>query len=146
LPPAQQQRFRSIPRKEKDFKRIFDEYSDPVSYRQKFLDQNAFLVYYTKGYDGPGRPPLEAGGTIENERQTMQYGLRNDVWSTYENFIIEYEYCCNRKDDDDGEEDGSFADMMKYLSDTIDGIDEYLKLAPSEDVIEATKKITHDKQ
>ena len=33
-----------IPRNENDFKRIFDSYSTPVSYKQKFLDQNAFLV------------------------------------------------------------------------------------------------------
>lgn len=33
-----------IPRNERAFKLIFDAYSDPVSYKQKFLDQNAFLV------------------------------------------------------------------------------------------------------
>jgi len=35
---------KNIPRAENDFKRIFDSYSTPVSYKQKFLDQNAFLV------------------------------------------------------------------------------------------------------
>ena len=35
----------NIPRDENDFKRLFDSYSTPVSYKQKFLDQNAFLVY-----------------------------------------------------------------------------------------------------
>ena len=34
----------NIPRDENEFKRIFDSYSTPVSYKQKFLDQNAFLV------------------------------------------------------------------------------------------------------
>lgn len=38
-----------IPTHEGEFKRLFDEYSDPISYKQKYLDQNAFLVYYTKG-------------------------------------------------------------------------------------------------
>ena len=38
-----------IPTIEENFKRLFDAYSDPVSYKQKFLDNNAFLVYYTKG-------------------------------------------------------------------------------------------------
>jgi hypothetical protein len=33
-----------IPRNENDFKKIFDAYSTKVSYKQKFLDQNAFLV------------------------------------------------------------------------------------------------------
>ena len=44
---------------EKDFKKIFDEHSEGISYKQQFLDQNAFLVYYTKGFDGPGRPSIE---------------------------------------------------------------------------------------
>ena len=34
----------NIPRDENEFKRMFDAYSTPVSYKQKFLDQNAFLV------------------------------------------------------------------------------------------------------
>ena len=33
-----------IPSKEKDFKRLFDEYSQGVSYKQEYLDKNAFLV------------------------------------------------------------------------------------------------------
>jgi hypothetical protein len=48
-----------IPAVEKDFKKVFDEHSEGISYKQQFLDQNAFLVYYTKGFDGPGRPSIE---------------------------------------------------------------------------------------
>lgn len=48
-----------LPAVEKDFKKIFDEHSEGISYKQQFLDQNAFLVYYTKGFDGPGRPSIE---------------------------------------------------------------------------------------
>jgi hypothetical protein len=33
-----------MPRNENDFKKLFDAYSTKVSYKQKFLDQNAFLV------------------------------------------------------------------------------------------------------
>ena len=33
-----------IPSREKDFKRLFDEYSEGVSYKQQYLDKNAFLV------------------------------------------------------------------------------------------------------
>ena len=33
-----------IPSKEKEFKRIFDEYSQGISYKQEYLDKNAFLV------------------------------------------------------------------------------------------------------
>ena len=48
-----------VPLIEKDFKKLFDEHSEGISYKQQFLDQNAFLVYYTKGFDGPGRPSIE---------------------------------------------------------------------------------------
>ena len=44
-----------IPNEEKAFKRIFDEFSLDVSYKQRYLDSNAFLVYYTKGFDGINR-------------------------------------------------------------------------------------------
>ena len=37
----------AIPATEKPFKRLFDEYSEPVSYKQKYKDSNAFVVYYT---------------------------------------------------------------------------------------------------
>ena len=50
----------AIPSTEKPFKRLFDEYSEPVSYKQQFKDKNAFLVYYTQGFDGSGRPSIEA--------------------------------------------------------------------------------------
>jgi hypothetical protein len=49
----------NVPNNEKDFKILFDEHSEGISYKQQFLDQNAFLVYYTKGFDGPGRPSIE---------------------------------------------------------------------------------------
>ena len=51
--------FSKIPLIEKDFKVLFDEHSEGISYKQQFLDQNAFLVYYTRGFDGPGRPSIE---------------------------------------------------------------------------------------
>mmetsp|Transcript_22850 Transcript_22850/g.32219 ORF Transcript_22850/g.32219 Transcript_22850/m.32219 type:complete len:223 (-) Transcript_22850:128-796(-) len=70
-----------VPSTENEFKMIFDRYSDPVSYKQKFMDQNAFLVYYTKGFDGPGRPSIESG---EDPKQIFQYGARNDVWVAYD--------------------------------------------------------------
>ena len=41
----------AIPATEKPFKRLFDEYSEPVSYKQKYKDSNAFVVYYTQGFD-----------------------------------------------------------------------------------------------
>lgn len=110
---------KSIPRNEQEFKRIFDAYSDPVSYKQKFMDQNAFLVYYTKGFDGPGRSNIEED---INERQTQQFGLRNEAWIAWDNFLTELKFV----DDDDN-------DCQLYLSSTKRSIDDYLQLAPKAD-------------
>ena len=117
----------TFPTKEQDFKRLFDAYSDPVSYKQKFLDQNAFLVYYTKGFDGPGRENIE---NDVNERQTMQFGARNEAWIAFDNFLVELKFI----DDDDN-------DLTKYLADTIRAVDSYLRLAPLSDVKEAQSSL-----
>lgn len=110
----------SIPKDEMAFKKLFDAYSDPVSYKQKFLDQNAFLVYYTKGFDGPGRSNIEAD---INQRQTEQFGLRNEAWIAWENFLAETAFL--------QEEDN---DCIAYLNATIRAIDSYISLAPANDV------------
>ena len=110
---------------ETSFKKVFDEYSDPVSYKQKFLDQNAFLVYYTKGFDGPGRENIEAD---INERQTQQFGLRNEAWIAWESFLVELKFI----DDDEN-------DAAKCIGQAVRALDSYLRLAPRDDV-EAAKK------
>lgn len=117
----------TIPKDEKTFKRLFDSYSDPVSYKQKFLDQNAFLVYYTKGFDGPGRENIESE---INERQTVQFGLRNEAWIAWENFLAEAKFI---KDEDN--------DCATYLSSTLRAVDSYLALIPKEDVNAAKEKL-----
>ena len=117
----------AIPRNEKDFKRIFDAYSEKISYKQKFLDQNAFLVYYTKGFDGPGRANIEED---INQRQTLQFGARNEAWIAWEEFLVELEYI----DEDDN-------DLSKYLAATIRAIDSYLLLAPESDVQQAKQTL-----
>ena len=123
-----------IPTQEKAFKRTFDAYSDQVSYKQKFLDQNAFLVYYTNGYDGPGRDSLEKDPV--NERQTLQFGARNEAWISWDDFLAEWEYYSSssgRKSGSDDIED-SFSEMVKYLSNTINAVDGYLRLSPPQDL------------
>lgn len=117
-----------MPITEEDFKRIFDAYSDPVSYKQKFLDQNAFLVYYTKGFDGPGRPNIEDDNS--NEKQTLQFGARNEAWINWENFLVELKFV--------GDKDN---EAYQYLTDTIKSVDNYIKLAPPADVREAHKAV-----
>ncbi|KAG7336997.1 hypothetical protein IV203_003364 [Nitzschia inconspicua] len=126
------------PQKETDFKRVFDAYSDPVSYKQKFLDQNAFLVYYTQGYDGPGRKSMEAD--VVNERQTLQFGARNEAWLAWESFLAEQEYYVKTYDSASAtspDEEDDFAELVSKLYDTIREIDTYLKLSPPEDVAAA---------
>jgi len=84
----------TLPATERSFKAAFDRYSQAVSYKQRFLDQNAFLVYYTGGYDGPGRPSIEDDDALT--RQTRQYGYRNDAWVAWEDFLVEIEYIASR--------------------------------------------------
>eukprot|EP00980_Cylindrotheca_fusiformis_P012849 scaffold3170_cov128-Cylindrotheca_fusiformis.AAC.9 len=91
------------------------------------MDQNAFLVYYTKGFDGPNRPNIEDD---INQRQTLQFGTRNEAWINWQNFLVELNYA----DDDDNE-------CSKYLLDTIRTVDAYLKLAPPQDLREAQRAV-----
>eukprot|EP00537_Pseudo-nitzschia_pungens_P018684 CAMPEP_0172404760 /NCGR_PEP_ID=MMETSP1061-20121228/64252_1 /TAXON_ID=37318 /ORGANISM="Pseudo-nitzschia pungens, Strain cf. pungens" /LENGTH=322 /DNA_ID=CAMNT_0013139687 /DNA_START=36 /DNA_END=1004 /DNA_ORIENTATION=- len=129
----------TIPIREEAFKRIFDAYSDQVSYKQKFLDQNAFLVYYTKGYDGPGRDSLEKDPV--NERQTLQFGARNEAWICWDDFLAEWDfYASSARGTADIEE--VLLDMMKYLSNTIQAVDNYLKLSPPEDLQAAQQELS----
>ena len=115
-----------IPKDEKQFKQIFDEYSDPVSYKQKYMDSNAFLVYYTKGYDGPGRDSIEK----DIPKQTLQYGSRNDAWNSLDELLVEIKFA---------DSSSSRNDILKPLNACIKNIDSYLNLAPKDDV-EAAKK------
>jgi hypothetical protein len=118
-----------IPRDEQAFKRVFDEYSDPVSYKQKFLDQNAFLVYYTRGFDGPNRPGMEEDLP---ERQTLQYGARNEAWVSWEELQVELDYAKKYPNDPN--------DVDKCLAKMISAVDAYLQLAPPDVVHQAIKK------
>jgi len=112
-----------IPTEEKSFKKIFDEYSDKVSYKQKYMDQNAFLVYYTKGFDGPNRDSIESG---EIPRQTLQYGARNECWNAFDDLITEAKF---------GIVDGSStkSEILDLLNKAISSFDRYLSIAPQGD-------------
>lgn len=120
----------TIPRDEQLFKRLFDEYSDPITYKQRFLDQNAFLVYYTRGFDGPNRPNIE-----ENlpERQTLQYGARNEAWVAWEALQVELQFAKEHPDDSN--------DVSLYLKQLIAAVNAYLDLALPENVQQAMQKI-----
>ena len=82
---------RTLPESEASFKRVFDEYSNGISYKQMYLDKNAFVVYYTKGFDGPGRDSIEKSSP-EEELQAQQYYYRNEAWIGVDEARAEVEY------------------------------------------------------
>jgi hypothetical protein len=152
----------SIPTEEKSFKRIFDAYSTPVSYKQKFMDQNAFLVYYTQGYDGPNRPRLEEqqqdGNNVGNVasgalQQTLQYGARNDAWTAWNDFVVELDFAMKQTKHGSSSSSSSFenrsnddviADLLEPLNRTINAVSVYVSLAPESDVQEAYQRFRKD--
>jgi hypothetical protein len=126
-----------LPASEQSFKEIFDSYSDPVSYKQRFLDQNAFLVYYTRGFDGPGRPSIDQD---VNVRQTQQYGYRNEAWVAYEEFLSEIRYSRQHP------EEFEATDVLRPLVNAIGSIEGYLTVAPAEAVLEGRRRLGSDWQ
>ena len=72
-----------------------------------------------------------------NERQTLQFGARNEAWISLDNFLSEFDFYSSttsnsRSTSNDSQE--SIDDMLKYLTDTIQAMDRDLDLAPVEDV------------
>jgi hypothetical protein len=122
--------FKFIPKTERDFKRLFDQYSDPVSYKQKFLDQNAFLVYYSRGFDGPNRPNIENNLP---ETQTLQFGSRNEAWVAWESLQAELDFAIKSP------KDSSIHEIMVLIGTTLEAVDAYVALAPPDDVKAATR-------
>ena len=88
-------------------------------------------MYYTNGYDGPGRDSLEKDPV--NERQTLQFGARNEAWIGWDDFLAEWEYYSSSSHSSDDAEE-SFSEMMKCLSNTIEAVDRYLRLSPPQDL------------
>lgn len=125
-----------IPREENAFKRIFDAYSTPVSYKQKFLDQNAFLVYYTKGFDGPGRPSIEEDDT--DSIQTLQYGFRNDAWAAMDDLFVEVEFYRDKSKGNDIPLDGR-GELINLIDKVLASVDSYLRLVPVADLDKARR-------
>jgi hypothetical protein len=113
---------RRLPMRESEFKAIFDANSDPLSYKQKFVDQNAFLVYYTKGFDGPGRPSIESDLPT---KQPLQYGARNDAWIAWSDFLAELEFQQREQESDSG----SKTELKQPLIQALDAIERYLTVS-----------------
>ena len=111
-----------IPTTEQDFKKLFDSYSNPVSYKQKFRNNNAFLVYYTQGYDGPNRANIEDLSNSELLQQS-QYGARNECWVAWSQLMSEVVYANTS---------GDTSELLKMLHATIRAFDTYIALAPNQ--------------
>ena len=121
------------------FKRAFDEYSEPVSYKQKYLDSNAFVVYYTQGFDGPNRPRIDVDDAL-SVKESQQYGFRNEAWIAVDEAISEIRYLKENNLMSDGRE---FSDLKTALSSALKAFDAYLKLAAADDVQKAIDAITN---
>ena len=130
---------------EKDFKRLFDEYSEGVSYKQQYLDKNAFLVYYTQGFDGVNRESIESDSDGSMAKMTMQYGYRNDAWVAMNDAISELKYIQETLQSmSNSDSDGTYniieeskTDLIKALKSTSLSIQQYISLVPSEQLAEA---------
>lgn len=115
-----------LPGSEKEFKRLFDEYSEGISYKQQYLDKNAFVVYYTKGFDGPSRPSIEADDP-NSIKQSQQYGYRNDAWVAVDDARSEISYLLEQSSQD-------LTDLKKSLREAVKAFDGYLSLIPADDL------------
>ena len=120
-----------VPSEEKAFKRIFDTYSNTISYKQQFLDKNAFLVYYTQGFDGPGRESLENESPAEM-LQKAQYGYRNDAFIGFDELIGEINYLLTIVTDKSTSAmipESDTKDLMKYLNAAVNGVTKYVEIS-----------------
>lgn len=114
----------AVPAKEKDFKRLFDEFSVDVSYKQRYKDANAFVVYYSGGFDGAGRDSIEAEDPVE-ELQKSQYGFRNEAWAGVDDARAELAYLL-------GEPGEPTADLASMLARAETALARYVALAPAD--------------
>jgi hypothetical protein len=125
---------RSLPHDERSFKAVLDSYSVPVSYKQRFLDANAFLVYYTKGFDGPGRANIENPSALE-ALHAQQYGFRNEAWLAAETAWAEYDFLSRATEDEET------TDLLVAIQNINDALNKYLNLVPPDDMEAAVKRI-----
>lgn len=124
----------SFPLTEKEFKKVFDEFSVDISYKQQYLDKNAFLVYYTKGFDGPKRSSIETEDD-QMKLQTAQYGYRNDAWVAIDDLRSELDYLTTQ----DSSEKKDLKDLNDALNRAEIAIVNYISLAP-EPILEIAKR------
>jgi len=123
---------RSVESDERKFKAQFDAFSDRVAYKTRYMDSNAFLVYYTSGFDGPGRPAMVSDESVVS----MQNGYRNDAWTAVLCAREEAQYLIGANSGAD-----DTADLAAALRAASRAVDAYVKLAPAA-VVEAAEGLT----
>ena len=128
------------PADEKDFKRLFDEYAEGISYKQSYLDKNAFLVYYTQGFDGASRPSIETESEAEL-KQKAQFGARNEAWLGFDDARAEAAYLQSHPPTDDGE----LKELRAALQQTKAALAAFEAQAPPEQVSAARELMASSK-
>lgn len=113
-----------LPKSERSFKKLFDEFSLDVSYKQQYLDKNAFVVYYTRGFDGPGRANIEES-TPEEDLQKEQYYQRNEAWLALDDARSEVDYLLERPAEARGDLDAALSRLQA-------SVDNFVGLVPLE--------------
>lgn len=108
---------KTLPATEKSFKKTFDEFSEGISYRQNYVDKNAFVVYYTRGFDGAGRDSIETP-TASESKQTEQYYFRNEAWIAVDGAIAEVQYLQQNPSE-------SRKDLIDFLEKAIQSVTSY---------------------
>ena len=126
------------PAAERDFKRLFDEYSEGISYKQQYRDKNAFLVYYTQGFDGAGRPSIETEDAAE-VKQKAQFGARNEAWLGVDDARAEARYLLEHPPPPGDE--GELKELKEALRRAQAATASYLALAP-DDQVRAAREAT----
>lgn len=111
-----------LPREEKLFKRVFDEYSNGISYKQQYLNNNAFVIYYSQGFDGVGRASIETESADE-AKQKAQYGYRNEAWIALDDCRAELDYLVASGPSE------SRKDLDSALLKALQSVEAYLSLA-----------------
>lgn len=92
-------------------------------------------MYYSKGFDGVGRPSIETESEVES-LQKAQYGYRNDAWLAVDDVVGEVAFL--QKNGYDSEDD--LLELRQAVRRANEAFAAYIALAPATDV-ETAKRL-----
>lgn len=130
-----------LPSSERDFKAVFDAFSERKSYLTEYKDKNAFIVALTAGFDGPGRPRMGTRAEVDPqaELQAEQFGLRNDVWNALDDGRATLRYLLASASPSLPEDD--LRELREALHSAEQSFRAYLALAPPAVLDEARQRL-----